>query len=92
MKNITDYKPFNGFYDLRDYNLPKKEFRKLWKIQEYLHHVETNKKYFKTMAKNMWEEAKQLSANYQQCLFSYSAQQSLSGSADASLKSTAGDF
>ena len=68
MKNITEYKPFNGFYDLRDYNLPKKDFLKLWKIQEYLSHVETNKKYFKTMSKNMWEDAKQLSAEYQQCL------------------------
>jgi hypothetical protein len=72
MKNIADYKPFRGFYDLRDYNLPKKDFIKFWNMQEYLHHVESNKKYFKKMDKNMWEQAQQLSANYQQCLFSYS--------------------
>jgi len=80
MRNIADYKPYKGFYDLREYALPKKIFRKLWDIQDYLNHVNERKNYFMKFEKNMWEKAKELSANYQQCLFSYSVQQSLSGS------------
>jgi hypothetical protein len=71
MKNISDYKPYKGFYDLRDYNLPKKDFIKFWNIQDYLFYVENKKEYFKKFEKNMWEQVKELSANYQQCLFSY---------------------
>ena len=71
MKNTAEYKPYNGFYDLRDYNLPKKIFIKLWNFQDYLSHVNQRKEYFKKFEKNMWEKAKELSADYQQCLFSY---------------------
>ena len=75
MKKITDYKPFNGFYDLRDYKLPKIVFLKLWKIQEYLNHINERKDYFKKIDIVAWRKAKELSANYQQCLFSYEEEQ-----------------
>ena len=75
MKKIEEYKPYNGFYELRDYNLPKKVFLKLWKIQEYLNHVNERKDYFKKMDVITWRKAQDLSADYQQCLFSYSTEQ-----------------
>lgn len=77
MKNITEYKPFNGFYDLRDYNLPKKVFLKLWEVQEYLNYVNERKAYFRKMDPITWSKVQELSANYQQCLFSYSVQQQI---------------
>lgn len=70
-KKVADYKPFKGFYDLRDYNLPKKVFIRLWVIQEYLNHVNERRKYFQRMNAIAWEKAQDMSANYQQCLFSY---------------------
>ncbi len=71
MKRIENYKPYKGFYDLREYNLPEKVFVKLWNIQEYLNHVNERKKYYKGMNPVMWRKAQELSANYQRCLFSY---------------------
>lgn len=68
---IEGYCPFVGFYDLREFNLPKKVFSALWKVQEYLSHMRDNQEYFKKMDKNTWEAAKNLSAEYQQRLFSY---------------------
>jgi len=69
IKNIGDYKPYPGFYDLRDFKLTITVFRKLWNIQRYLHYVETNKQYFKKYEPVQWEDVKELSANYQQILF-----------------------
>lgn len=72
MKKIEEYKPYKGFYDLREYNLPKEVFLKLWEIQEYLNYVKERKDYFKKMDANTWRKAKELSAYYQRCLFDYS--------------------
>ena len=69
MKDIKNYKPYIGFYDLREFNLSKKDFLKFWNIQDYLNHVNERKEYFKTMDKITWRKAQELSANYQQCLF-----------------------
>jgi len=64
----SDYKPYGGFYDLRDFNLTEKMFVKLCKIQDYLNHVNEHKYYYQKMDKNTWEKAKELSAQYQQYL------------------------
>ena len=71
MKKIEEYKPYKGFYDLRDYNLPKEVFLKFWKVQEYLNHINERKEYFQKMDVVTWRKAQELSASYQQCLFSY---------------------
>jgi len=71
MKRKLEYAPINGFYDLREFYIPKKIFAKFHKIQLYLKHVEDHKKYFKEYNIAMWQEAQTLSASYQRELFSY---------------------
>ena len=68
---IKDYEPYKGFYDLRERNLPIKIFKKLWKAQDMLYHYSIHADYFKKYHPTMWEKAKELSAIYQQVLFSY---------------------
>ena len=71
MKSIENYKPYKGFYDLREYDLPKKIFLKFWNIQDYLNHVNERKQYFMEMDKTTWRKALELSADYQMCLATY---------------------
>lgn len=68
---IENYKPYKGFYDLRKYKLPKKVFRKLWKVQKTLSYMSQNAKYFKKWHPVQWQKAQELSAEYQRMLFSY---------------------
>lgn len=70
-KQPTGYKPFKGFYDLREYDMPKKVFLKLWDIQDMLSHMSEREKYFKEFLPIQWEKAKEVSACYQQTLFRY---------------------
>ena len=71
MKSIEDYKPLKGFYDLRNYKLPKKKFITLWETQLSLSEMEKNKTYYKKWHPAQWEKAKELSAQYQFLLFMY---------------------
>jgi len=64
-----DYHPYPGFYDLREFNLPITLFRKLWKIQDFLNHVNARKEYYKKYNAIQWGKAKELSAAYQRVLF-----------------------
>ncbi len=68
---MKNYKPYKGFYDLRNYELPKKIFSKLWKIQNMLFHMQERYDYFKKWHPGQWAKAKQLSAEYQRILFNY---------------------
>jgi hypothetical protein len=70
-RRMTEYVPIHGFYDLREYDLPKKIFQKLWNIQEYLNHVNERREYFKMYNPIMWRKAQELSADYQRVLFAY---------------------
>jgi protein associated with RNAse G/E len=65
MKNIKDYHPHKGFYDLREFKLSKKTFLKLWDIQEYLNHVNERKEYYRTIDTMTWRKAQELSSYYQ---------------------------
>lgn len=68
MKNkasIDEYKPYKGFYDLREFKLPKRLFRRLWKIQGTLYEMTKNQAYYKKWHPSQWEKAKELSAHYQ---------------------------
>ncbi len=68
---IENYKPYKGFYDLRKFDLPKKLFRLLWYIQNTLHAMNANKKYYKRWHIGQWQKALSVSAAYQQILFRY---------------------
>ena len=70
-RKIEDYKPYKGFYDLREYNLPKRLFRRLWRVQDMLSHMNERADYFKKWHPGQWQKAQELSAHYQQLLFSH---------------------
>lgn len=67
-----DYVPFNGFYNLLAFDIPKKEFNKMYNIQEYLAECEEKRKSgrYKHDVHGL-NKVKDLSAQYQQLLFSY---------------------
>jgi len=68
-KKVEDYQPYNGFYDLRDFDIPKKEFLKLWNLQQFLYQAEEQRK--RGYKHPQIQGIKDLSAQYQQILFSY---------------------
>lgn len=72
--SVENYKPYEGFFDLRKFDLPKKLFRSLWIIQDTLHEMNKNKEYYKKFHMGQWLKAQQISADYQQVLFSYKKQ------------------
>lgn len=63
MKLMSDYRPLKGFHDLRDFNLSKRVFMKLWKIQDVLHEMNENKIYYQKWHSRQWQMAQELSAN-----------------------------
>ena len=67
-----DYTPIDGFFDLREFDIPAREFMKLWRTQIFLSSCEKNRREgrYKDMP-NELNEVKELSAQYQQVLFSY---------------------
>ena len=60
-----EYISYDGFYDLRDFRLSKKLFKKLWEIQDALYEMGKNKIYYKKWHPAQWGKAKELSAHYQ---------------------------
>lgn len=70
-KNILDYKPYRGFYDLRNYKLGENEFKNLWITQDFLNYCELNKEIIKSNIPKLYEELKELSANYQNELLNH---------------------
>lgn len=74
MKTIIkaeDYTPINGFFDLRNFDLTKKEFESCYNIQTSLKAYadkQNEDKNFKINNKFAWEEAKQLSTELQEFL------------------------
>jgi len=67
---IDSYKPYKGFYDLREFRLPKKTFVQLWEIQDTLYEMNQNSDYYRKWHPFQWEAAQELSAKYQSVLFS----------------------
>jgi len=68
-KEIDSYKPYKGFYDLREFKLPKKTFVRLWRFQDILFHMTENHEYYQKWHPFQWEAAQELSAKYQSILF-----------------------
>ena len=66
--SIDEYKPYKGFYDLREFKLTKRKFHKLWRIQDRLHEMEENKTYYQKWHPAQWGKAKEVSAGYQALL------------------------
>jgi len=70
--SIDEYKSYKGFYDLCEFKLTKRLFRKLWRIQDRLHEMEANKTYYQKWHPVQWGEAKEISACYQALLLEVS--------------------
>jgi len=67
-----NYVPFHGFYDLRAFDIPKMEFKKLANIQEFLFNAEKDRQAGKYKHnQSELDKVKNLSAEYQQILFGY---------------------
>ena len=64
---MNDYEPIDGFYDLRDFNIPTKEFPKFVRVQKCLASYERARK----SGTRISNQVKELSAQYQQALFAY---------------------
>jgi hypothetical protein len=69
LKKKSDYKPYNGFYDLRAFDLNLKEFRKFWNVQEFLFTVESDRR--KGKIHPQISDIRNMSGQYQQSLFSH---------------------
>lgn len=67
--NISQYQPLDGFYDLRAFDIPAKEFIKLWRVQKFLYNVEMQRRAGKIHPQI--KEVRDFSAKYQQALFQY---------------------
>ena len=68
---MTEYIPIKGFYDLRDFVIPKKELEKIYRVQKFLAEIEERKKYYMEYAKKSWHEAQEISANLAFIINSY---------------------
>lgn len=66
-----EYTPIPGFYNLLDYKLPKKVFKKLYEMQELLKHVSDNREYYYNFDRIGLRKAQELSARYQQIISNY---------------------
>lgn len=67
---VKEYTPLPGFYDLREYKLPRKVFRELAEIQRLLYSWELHRR----KGYSVPREIRELSASYQQLLFQYPLQ------------------
>lgn len=65
-KDISNYNPYNGFHDLRKYNLSEEEFKDLWITQDFLYYCESNKEIIKKEIPGLYKELQELFLNYQQ--------------------------
>ena len=70
---ITNYKPHKGFYDLsaKPKTLTKIKYAKVLNAQNILAEAEKNKEYLMKMTPVQWQEAKEMSADYQEIVFQY---------------------
>ena len=67
----SDYTPLKGFYDLKDFNIPPKQFNSFVSVQKFLARQEKNKKYIKEHSPNEWQKIQNLAAQYELALFEF---------------------
>ena len=41
--NLSNYSPFDNYVNLNNYEIPKEEFKLLWRCQELLHYYDLNR-------------------------------------------------
>lgn len=68
---LKEYTPIDGFFDLRNWDIPKKEFLSLWNIQKFLASYRGQVEYLRRFDPIQWEELKELSVQYQQKLLTF---------------------
>lgn len=71
VKKIENYEPIYGFYDLRDFEIPEKDFQELWKLQLYLKNYQENKDKHSLAFPELWHLLKKTATEYQTKLLSY---------------------
>lgn len=69
--DINKYKPIEGFYDLREYSLPKEIFIKLWRTQLFLKSYQDDKDKYIHTNPDLWQRLKEISGEYQHELLKY---------------------
>lgn len=65
--SAENYIPIPGFYDLRDFDIPAKDFLAFWRVQSFLVGWEKASKRGQAVP----PEVRHVSAQYQQALFAY---------------------
>ena len=70
-QDITKYEGYYGFEDLRNFDLPEKIFKKLWKYQDTLYNYSKQKNYLKNNNPILWNNMKRVSGEYQRILLIY---------------------
>lgn len=73
-----EYIPIKGFYDLRNFVIPKKEFEKIYKMQKFLANIESNKEYYIKHSQRSWQLAQEISAKLSFIINSYPLAEALS--------------
>lgn len=76
-KEISNYKPYHGFYDLRCFKLNNHDFKDLWIMQDLLYYCESNKELLKNKIPDLYVALKDLSATYQQDLLSHEVEEEI---------------
>ena len=66
--NLDDYAPVESFVDLRNFNLSKREFAQIWRIQLFFRRIQDNREYYKKHLPAQWQKAKMMSADLQMFL------------------------
>ena len=69
VRKQTDYTPPPGFFDLRKFDIPKKQFDELAYIQRLLWGWEKHRRAGHSVPQE--QELRKLSGDYQRCLFQY---------------------
>lgn len=75
---MMEYIPIKGFYDLRNFVIPKKEFEKIYKMQKFLANIESNKEYYIKHSQRSWQLAQEISAKLSFIINSYPLAEALS--------------
>lgn len=84
--NISDYRPYKGFLDLREYDMSNKDFSMLWKVQDFLYMSNRDKDHLKKVDPILWNKIKELSGAYQQQLFSYPLKSNIKNNDDMDIE------
>lgn len=67
MKSKSEYTPLDGFENLRDYEIPKKEFAAFMRVQDFLYSWEQKRRAGAIVP----DKVREVSAIYQNCLSQY---------------------